>query len=72
MHMKDGTTYEEKVLANRGGPGNPLSDDELKLKFTLNAGQKLKADQAETLAGTIFGLEQEPSLDRLLSLTVAE
>jgi len=32
-HLKDGTSMTEKVLVNRGGPKNPLTDAELALKF---------------------------------------
>src|SRR5919206_3509760 len=31
--MQDGTVYEEHVLHNRGGTGNPLSEAELRHKF---------------------------------------
>src|SRR5262249_42908868 len=45
IEMANGAVYEERVMANRGGPGNPLSDDELRLKFRLNAGQSLTERQ---------------------------
>ncbi len=60
--MKDGAVFEERVLHNRGGPDNPLSPDELRLKFSLNAGQHLASDRADRLANTILRLE---TLDRV-------
>ena len=67
--MKDGTVHEERVLKNRGGPGNPLSDDELRQKFTLNAGQRLGPERADRLADAIFALDRAAEVGGLLALT---
>ena len=67
--LDDGTTHEERVMANRGGPGNPLGDDELRRKFTLNAEQALPAARAEELAQAIFALDQAAGVGHLLALT---
>ena len=53
-HLKDGTSMTEKVLVNRGGPKNPLTDAELALKFESNVRDSLKPDQAREVAHTIF------------------
>ena len=66
--LQDGTVYEERVLHNRGGPGNPLSDAELRQKFALNAGQLLPHEQVEQLADAAFGLDRAAGVDELLSL----
>ncbi|MFF4797264.1 MmgE/PrpD family protein [Streptomyces sp. NPDC001351] len=36
-HLADGRTEQVSCLSNRGGPGRPLTDAELDLKFSLNA-----------------------------------
>jgi 2-methylcitrate dehydratase PrpD len=36
VRLRNGSTLEERVDANRGGPGNPLSADELRTKFRSN------------------------------------
>ena len=36
-HLADGRTEQVDCLSNRGGPGRPLTDGELDLKFSLNA-----------------------------------
>ncbi len=69
--MKDGAVFEERVLQNRGGPGNPLSQDELRLKFSLNAGQLLSSEQADRLADTILLLDALDSVDELMELAQA-
>ena len=66
--LKSGEVLEEKVLANRGGPQNPLSFDELKIKFMANAGRRLNAQQSAALADAIHQLESV-KLAELLSLT---
>ncbi|MFJ6567711.1 MmgE/PrpD family protein [Streptomyces sp. NPDC091292] len=40
-HDTDGREWREEVLSNRGGPGRPLSDGELALKFRDNVSGRL-------------------------------
>lgn len=68
VSMDGGQTYEARVLANRGGPDRPLSDDELRLKFRLNATRALPASQAVELASAIGKLDGLPNLDAILGL----
>ncbi|MEM7049257.1 MAG: MmgE/PrpD family protein [Acidobacteriota bacterium] len=56
----DGQVIERKVLANRGGPDNPLSIDELKTKFFANAGRLLDEATAQTLAASILDPSPRP------------
>src|SRR5579871_6561698 len=44
-----GEAVEVRVLHNRGGPGNPLSDDELRTKFALGAERALGSDRVASL-----------------------
>jgi hypothetical protein len=67
--MEDGTVYEERVMQNRGGPGNPLADDELRLKFSLNARGLLSETQSDRLAEAIFTLDRAEEVGSLLALT---
>jgi 2-methylcitrate dehydratase PrpD len=69
IEMNDGTVHEERVMENRGGPGNPLSDDELRRKFALNASQALQAERVERLAEAIFALDRSGDAGTLLALT---
>ncbi len=57
VRMKSGEVLVEKVLANRGGPGHPLSLAELKIKFLANAGRRLSASAANALAHGIAQFE---------------
>jgi hypothetical protein len=59
----------EKVLVNRGGPQNPLTDEELALKFESNVSASLNPDQAREVAHTIFNFaENKTTLSDLASL----
>ena len=54
--LDDGTTVTEKVLLNRGGPGNPLSEEELGTKFALNASEVMDPTRAAMLHNAITEL----------------
>jgi 2-methylcitrate dehydratase PrpD len=64
----DGKNHEIRVLVNRGGPEDPLSDDEVAQKFRLNAGQALPTDLVTRLDET---LQRLPALQEVSALTTA-
>ena len=59
-------------MVNRGGPGNPLGDEELFLKFRLNAKRCLSAGQIERLAETIRRLDRLENVGAILELARPE
>lgn len=69
VHFADGRVLEERVMANRGGPQNPLSEAELRLKFTINATRLLPAEQANRVADAILRLDSQGSASSLIALT---
>lgn len=68
LTLQNGEVLQEKVLANRGGPQNPLSFDELKIKFMANASRCLSEAAAAALADQIAQLETA-ALHEVLNLT---
>lgn len=56
---KTGQVFTTKVLANRGGPDNPLSADELKTRFMANASRRLNNETAAALAKAIMRFEEQ-------------
>ncbi|GAA1623197.1 MmgE/PrpD family protein [Nocardia ninae] len=66
--LRDGSVRTERVEMNRGGPGNPLSEDELATKFRLNTEHTLSADRADRISKVVFGLAEHRDLDELMSL----
>ena len=58
---RHGATLERRVNANRGGPDNPLSPDELALKFSLNASRALSDDDVHALGDAVRALATSAS-----------
>ncbi|GAB2863342.1 MmgE/PrpD family protein [Actinocorallia aurea] len=60
--LDTGEVLEERVDVNRGGPGDPLSADELALKFRLNATRLLSEAEADEVTARTYGLPDAPDL----------
>jgi 2-methylcitrate dehydratase PrpD len=60
LHTQDGRWHEASVLVNRGGPDNPLSADELTVKFLSNARRVMPEAQARAFASAILGMVDHP------------
>jgi 2-methylcitrate dehydratase PrpD len=69
VFLRNGTVYEQRVMHNRGGPDNPLTDDELLQKFQLNAEHAVSADSAKRVADAIMSLPSAERVAPLLELT---
>ena len=57
----DGTTHRSEVLANRGGPKNPLSATEMRAKFQTNAVGLVGEEGAQRVVDLVEDLAQAPS-----------
>ncbi len=68
VHLKS-ETWEKRVMVNRGGPGNPLSDDELFVKFKLNAERCLATAQITQLAEAIQSLDRLDQIGEVITRT---
>jgi len=65
VRLTSGEVLEERVSVNRGGPGNPLSSEELATKFRLNATRLLTEEQADRVTELTYGLPSAPDLTAL-------
>ena len=63
VRLRDGSLRTGDVASSRGGPENPLSDEQLLAKFRLNAGPG-----REGLAGAVLHLESLPAVSELTAL----
>jgi 2-methylcitrate dehydratase PrpD len=63
----DGQTLVEEVLANRGGPDDPLSDDDLATKFADNVDGLITDQAARSIHGGLAEVAAAPSAAGLLS-----
>ena len=68
VSLRDGTRKEVRIDVNRGGPGRPLSPEELALKFKTNAERRLDEATAGEVATAAYALPSGGSLTALMSL----
>lgn len=72
VRLTDGTTIEERVMANLGTALRPIRPEQVQLKFDLNV-RGLGAENAEALRGTIDGLDSAQNVREVFeSLRFAE
>ncbi|HEY3061517.1 MAG TPA: MmgE/PrpD family protein [Chloroflexota bacterium] len=69
IHQRNGDVRERRVMHNRGGPANPLSQSELEHKFRLNAERVLSPEATQRLAEAVYDLRRADSVSPLLALT---
>ncbi|RVW00392.1 MmgE/PrpD family protein [Rhodococcus spongiicola] len=67
VRTRDGRWHESRVSHNRGGPENPLSDEELTTKFELNACRGLSHSDILLVADKTFELINAGNLPELMS-----
>jgi len=63
-----GSVVERRVMNNRGGPANPLSSNEIAMKFKTNVHGALRDTDADELIRMIANLE-ESSIDQVMRRT---
>jgi 2-methylcitrate dehydratase PrpD len=67
VRTKDGRQLERKELVNRGGPGRPLTADELAAKFRDNARRSLDEDSVTRIEEAARKFEELSSAGALLA-----
>jgi 2-methylcitrate dehydratase PrpD len=71
VRTHDGRELVEEVLVNRGGPDDPLSDDELATKFRDNVGRVFDAAVADATRRAVDGLTGDRARARDVLATLA-
>ena len=61
--LSDGSVVEHRVRHNRGGPENPLSAEELALKFRLNANLSMNLQSVTAIQEAVDALEDITARD---------
>ena len=64
----DGRAFSQDMPAQRGGPGNPMTDAELRAKYTANASGTLGHDRAALLLEALEGVWDAPDLGSVVEL----
>jgi len=68
---KDGKQYSTRVDVPKGDPRDPMTEDEIAVKFNALGGDVIGADQCKNLQRFIMNLDTAEKLDQLLELTIA-
>lgn len=66
--LKEGREWVEKVMVNRGSPANPLSNQEIIIKFQDNAAGHLTVEEQKKLIENIFNIESLVRVNDLVAL----
>jgi 2-methylcitrate dehydratase PrpD len=71
IRLRDGRTLDAELPHQRGGPENPMSEDEVRTKFRENVLLALPPDAVDALEETILALELRDDIRGLLRERVA-
>lgn len=69
VKLKSGDNREVRILHNRGGSKNPLSEKELEVKFRDNAERALSQEHSEQLWEKLQTLDEADSMSDMMQLT---
>ncbi len=67
----DGKSYATRVDVPKGDPRDPMSEEEIGVKFNALGGEVIGLQKGNALAKAILGLENERSMARLMELATA-
>jgi len=67
----DGKLHSTRVDVPKGDPRDPMTEDEIAVKFTALGGDVIDKDQCKKLQKFIMSIETADKLDRLFELTTA-
>ncbi len=71
IRLRDGRTLQAELAYQRGGSENPMSADDVIVKFRDNAGLGLNGEAVELLEAAVLKLEELPSLAAIRLLATA-
>ncbi len=67
----DGKSYSTRVDVPKGDPRDPMTEDEIAVKFNALGGDVIGKDQCKNLQRLIMNIDSAEKLDELLALTTA-
>ena len=71
VYLKDGRVIKCRKAASLGSPDVPLDLSAIKAKFMSNATRAISVQAAEQLVKLVLNLENEPSLETIMQLSIA-
>lgn len=67
----DGKSYAKRVDVPKGDPRDPMTEEEIGVKFNALGGEVIGPERCRDLPKVILGLESERSMSRLMELATA-
>jgi len=67
----DGKSHSTRVDVPKGDPRDPMTEDEIAVKFTALGGDVIGTEQCKKLQSFIMSMETAKNLDPLFELTTA-
>jgi 2-methylcitrate dehydratase len=67
----DGKQYSTRVDVPKGDPRDPMTEDEIAVKFNALGGEVIGKEQGEELRRCIMSIDGAEKLDELVELTIA-
>ena len=69
--LQDGSSHTERVDVPKGDPRDPMTEEEIAVKFNALGTSVVGEDTCNQLRDVIMGMEHESNLDRLFELMTA-
>jgi 2-methylcitrate dehydratase len=67
----DGKSHSTRVDVPKGDPRDPMTEDEIAVKFTALGGDVIGKEQCKKLQICIMNIDSAKSVDELIELTIA-
>jgi 2-methylcitrate dehydratase len=67
----DGKSQSARVDVPKGDPRDPMTEEEIAVKFTALGGNVIGKDQCQKLRHCIMSIDTAKNVDELLKLTIA-
>ena len=72
IEMNDGRVFERRIDIPKGDPRDPMTEDELKVKFDALSSASLSDERREKIRRIVFSLEETESVADLMALCIAD
>jgi len=71
LTLKDGSSHTKRVDVPKGDPRDPMTEEEIAVKFNALGSAVVGEDRCNDLRGVIMGVENEGDLSRLMKMMTA-
>jgi 2-methylcitrate dehydratase len=72
IETTDGRTLEHRIEIPKGDPRDPMTEDDLRVKFDALSSPSFSEKRRDQIRRAIFELEKSPRASELMALTVAD